>query len=248
MVTSRRVTRFANMNDDATDQALRRPSAAAEAANAALRESEARLRRLFETITDGILIAECSNEQGQAGDFVCLEANKVFEDLTGIEGIRGNPVSMLVPILGASLLDTLGRVVETSQPTSGESTYSAASNRWYRAHYSRLGDSRVASRLEDITDRHRTEITLRESESWLAAQKEALQGVISGAKLEDSLDILSRAARDSIGHDARCAFYLVDPELDGLRHMGGMPEAYGSKVDGFSIGPGSFACGLAHRG
>jgi PAS domain-containing protein len=94
-----------------------------------------------------------------------------------------------------------------------------------------------------------TEDQLRESEIWLAGQKEAFQAAMNGAPLPESLNILIRTAIAQIGGDARCAFYRVDANGDELRHLTGMPEDYARDVDGFRIGPDSQACGLAvHTG
>jgi hypothetical protein len=86
---------------------------------------------------------------------------------------------------------------------------------------------------------------LRESQNWLAAQKEAFQAAVSGASLEASLAILVRAATGQMGGGTRCAFYLADDSGAELHHVAGMPEAYSRCVDGFKIGPDSLACGLA---
>lgn len=103
----------------------------------------------------------------------------------------------------------------------------------------------VAERTWAAVERARVETALREREGWIAAQKDALRLAIDGAPIGEALTVLSQATVDMIGHGARCAFYLVDAELDGLRLVAGMPEDYGARVDGFRIGLDSLACGLA---
>jgi two-component sensor histidine kinase len=90
-----------------------------------------------------------------------------------------------------------------------------------------------------------SETTLRDSEIWLAAQKEAFQSAINGAPLEASLGVLIRAAVEQWGSDVRCAFYIADAGCVELHHVTGMAESYAECVDGFKIGPDSLACGLA---
>jgi two-component sensor histidine kinase len=92
---------------------------------------------------------------------------------------------------------------------------------------------------------HQSETALRESEVWLAAQKEAFQAAINGAKLETSLGVLVRTAVEQWGSDVRCGFYIADAERAELHHVTGMSESYAECVDGFKIGPDSLACGLA---
>jgi len=90
-----------------------------------------------------------------------------------------------------------------------------------------------------------SETALRESEIWLAAQKEAFQAAINGAPLEASLAVLIPTAVKQWGSDTRCAFYIADAERAELHHVTGMAESYAECVDGFKIGPDSLACGLA---
>jgi two-component sensor histidine kinase len=86
---------------------------------------------------------------------------------------------------------------------------------------------------------------LRENEAWLAAQKEAFQAALNGASLATSLQMLVRAAIEQVGGDARCAFYITDPQGATLVHVTGMPQAYAECVDGFRVAANSLACGLA---
>lgn len=103
--------------------------------------------------------------------------------------------------------------------------------------------------LVDISDLKRSEAAkaaaLRRTEGCLAGQKEAFQMAMSGQPLAASLDALVRTAvRYTEGH-SRAAFFVVGEDGKGLRHLTGMGEAYAQDVDGFAIGPESFACGLA---
>jgi PAS domain S-box-containing protein len=99
--------------------------------------------------------------------------------------------------------------------------------------------------LVDITDRKRAEQAVRERQTWLDGQREALEAAVNGADLEDSLGILVRTAIQGVGGDARAGFYLANEEGTALRHVVGMPADYAKAVDGFKVGPDSLACGLA---
>jgi PAS domain S-box-containing protein len=101
----------------------------------------------------------------------------------------------------------------------------------------------------DVTDRKRTEETLRERETWLSGQGEALEAALNGAPLETALGVLVRTATGLLGPDVRAAFYLANPEGTALHHLVGMQPGYAEAVDGFPIGPESLSCGLAvHSG
>jgi PAS domain S-box-containing protein len=101
----------------------------------------------------------------------------------------------------------------------------------------------------DITTRKNAEESLRESELWLAGQKQAFQAAINGAPLSESLDVLIRTAIKQFRGEARCAFYIANTAGTELLHIAGMPEECARCVDGFKIGPQSLASGLAvHTG
>jgi GAF domain-containing protein/two-component sensor histidine kinase len=93
-----------------------------------------------------------------------------------------------------------------------------------------------------------THIAPLRPELWLAAQNEAFRAAVNGAPLEQSLGILVRTAIEQFDGEARAAFYVVGASGTNLHHVVGMPERYARCVEGFPIGPDSFACGLAaHR-
>lgn len=99
----------------------------------------------------------------------------------------------------------------------------------------------------DITSRKNAEELLRESELWLAGQKQAFQAAVNGAPLSESLDVLIRTAIKQFRGEAKCAFYIANAAGTELQHVVGMPEEYARRV--FKIGPESLACGLAvHTG
>jgi two-component sensor histidine kinase len=92
---------------------------------------------------------------------------------------------------------------------------------------------------------HASEAALRESEVWVAAQKEAFKAALNGASLELSLGILADTAAEQWGSGTRCAFYIADATRSELHHVTGMSASYAECVDGFKIAEDSLACGLA---
>ncbi len=79
----------------------------------------------------------------------------------------------------------------------------------------------------------------------MAAQKQALQAALSGARLEESLGLLVNSSIEHYGPTTSRAFYLASRDGKTLYHVVGMGPEYAKKVEGFAIGPDSFACGLA---
>lgn len=90
-----------------------------------------------------------------------------------------------------------------------------------------------------------SEEKLRLREAVLAAQKEAFQATVKGAPLEVSLGVLVRTLLEREAGDLRWAFYVANSDRTELHHVTGMPDSYAECVNGFKIGAGSLACGLA---
>jgi PAS domain S-box-containing protein len=97
----------------------------------------------------------------------------------------------------------------------------------------------------DIHDQKQAEEAVRNSQAWLAGQKEAFQVAMSGAPLEASLNVLVRMAAEQTGGHSRAAFYRYDSAATVLHHVTGMSEEYARAVDRFKVGPEALACGLA---
>lgn len=121
---------------------------------------------------------------------------------------------------------------------------------WYNSVMHDESGSMVAvlSLVLDVTERVDSEAALRESEIRSNAKREAFQLAISGAPLEQSLNVLLRAAVFLAGGDARAAFFVVSLDGTCLRAVPGaasMPDSYIAAVDRFNIGPDLPACGTS---
>ncbi len=103
----------------------------------------------------------------------------------------------------------------------------------------------AAERTWAAVERAKAEAALRQSEAWLAGQKEALQAAINGAPLAESLGILARTAVEWAGRDAQCGFYLADYGKGELVNLAGMSSEFAECVNGIKIGPDEAGCGLA---
>jgi signal transduction histidine kinase/CheY-like chemotaxis protein len=102
---------------------------------------------------------------------------------------------------------------------------------------------------KENSERSQADEALREPKAWLTGQSQALAVALNAAPLETSLGVLVRTAIEQLGPDTRAAFYLANTEGTSLHHVVGMSAAYAECVDGFTIGTGSLACGLAtHTG
>lgn len=139
-------------------------------AEAALRESEAKYRTLFESIDEGFCICELLfDENGAPIDYRFLEVNSVFGRLTGLEQAVGKTIRELIPHLEASWVEIYGRVVQT-----GESVrfveQSTALNRWFDVNAFRVGESpsnQFAILFTNITEAKRDEVVRKQAEAAL---------------------------------------------------------------------------------
>ncbi len=89
----------------------------------ALRESEARLRDIFDKIDEGYCLCELVyNENDQPIDYRFLEVNACFEKMSGLSNVSGKTAYSLIPGLEKHWLDVYAKVVEEGYSTRFENT------------------------------------------------------------------------------------------------------------------------------
>jgi PAS domain-containing protein len=85
-------------------------------AEEALRESEERYRKLFDSIDEGFGIIEMLYDgQGRAADYRILETNPAFGRMTGFADAEGKTSLELNPDAEPYWFETLGRVADTGE-------------------------------------------------------------------------------------------------------------------------------------
>ena len=138
-------------------------------AEAALLESQAHYRSLFNNMLNGFAYCRMHFEQDRPVDFTYLEVNNAFEDLTGLKNVVGKKVSEVIPGIRESdpeLLEICGRVALTGKPERFE-TYIESLKMWLSISlYSSRREYFVAL-FEVISERKQAEEVLRRSkEEW----------------------------------------------------------------------------------
>ncbi len=130
---------------------------------AAMRESEARYRTLFEAIEAGFCIIEMKFDgDGRAVDYRFAEINPAFEGQTGLHGAENRWASEVAPGLERHWFDLYGRVATTGEPARFEEE-AVPLGRWFDVHAFRTGsvaEPRVAVLFNDITARKEAERAL----------------------------------------------------------------------------------------
>lgn len=131
-----------------------------------LLESEKRFRSLFEHMLEGVAYCRMIyDENGSPVDFVYLDVNGAYLELTGLHDLVGRKVSELLPGIRESspeLFEVYGRVASTGRPEKCEVFLKQLSLWRSMSVYSSEKGYFVAV-SENITERKRIEAELRES-------------------------------------------------------------------------------------
>jgi PAS domain S-box-containing protein len=151
-------------------------------AEQALIESRDRYRSLYEHMLEGVTSCRMLfDEAGQPIDWIYLDVNPAFEELTGLADVTGKRVTEVIPGVretNPELFEIYGRVTATGVPEKFE-TYLPILERWFSVSASRPRPDHFAAILENITERKRVAEDLRESEQQYRAVVDHLtEGVV----------------------------------------------------------------------
>lgn len=170
-------------------------------AEAALRDSEAKYRTLFETMGQGYVLAETVRDAaGRPIDMRLLEVNPAYERLMGVpaEQARGRGAYEILAGVDRLWLETCDRIARAGQPERIEMQYNEDGG-WFEAWIYPRSRDRYEVLFEEITERKRAEEALRENEerqTFLLSLSDALR---STGSAEEAIAVGSRLLGERLG-------------------------------------------------
>jgi diguanylate cyclase (GGDEF)-like protein/PAS domain S-box-containing protein len=189
---SERTAALSSTNLDLEKEITHRKQAAA-----ALRETEAQYRSLFENMLDGFAYCKMLyDEEGSPVDFVYLDVNAAFESLTGLKDVVGKKVTEAIPgvkELNPELFEIYGRVALTGKTEIFEVEFKPLA-KWLSVSVYSMRKGYFVAVFDDITERRLYEKNLEH-----LAITDQLTGLLNRRSLEDMLNrTLAKAKRGAV--------------------------------------------------
>ncbi|MBD3884606.1 PAS domain S-box protein [Phormidium tenue FACHB-886] len=186
-------------------------------AEAALRESEAKYRMLFNSIDEGYFLADVVfDKNGRPVDILYLEANPAAWRLTG-QDLAGKQLREIDPSYEPHWWETFGRVVQTGIGERQE-LYAEPLKSWFSFYVFKVGDAnsrRVAAVCQDVSDRKKAE---QEREQLLHREQAARETAETANRLKDEfLAVLSHELRSPLSPILGWTKLLQSGKLDPER-------------------------------
>ena len=190
-------------------------------AEASLRKSEQRYRSLFENMSEGL--ARCKmlfDDHGSPVDFVYLDVNDAFGELTGLKNVLGKKVSEVIPGIKESnpkVFEIYGRVALTGQPERFEIEIESL-GKWFSVSAYGLEREHFVAVFDNITDRKRAEEELHRANAYNRSLVEASLDPLVTIGLDGKITDVN-AATEAVTGCARAALigtdfsdYFTEPE------------------------------------
>jgi diguanylate cyclase (GGDEF)-like protein/PAS domain S-box-containing protein len=133
------------------------------------RETEERYRFLFENMLEGYAYCKMLYVQHMPEDFIYLDVNEKFRELTKLKDVVGKKVSEVIPGLQKSnpeLFEVYGRVAKTGKPERLE-TFVPELGIWFSLSVYSPHSEHFVAVFDNITERKQAEAVLADKEQQL---------------------------------------------------------------------------------
>lgn len=169
-------------------------------AEEAVRNSEKRYRSLFENMLEGFAYHKLLYENNLPQDYIFLEVNKRFEQLTGLENVVGKKGSEVLPgiqFTNSDLIEIFGRVAITGKPERFES-YLEQLGKWFSfAVYSPETGYFIAV-FDNITERKQAEEEIRTRTQELKMLYGLSRSLSDATNLDQVFNIVNHHSVDNV--------------------------------------------------
>lgn len=136
-------------------------------AEEAVRISQQRYHTLFDSIDEGYCVIRAEfDASGKGNDYTFLEVNQAFERHTGLRDVVGRSMRSIAPTHETWWYEVYGHIAKTGESRRFENSAEAL-QRHYDVYAFRIGapeDCQVAVLFNDVSERKRFEVALREAD------------------------------------------------------------------------------------
>lgn len=142
--------------------------------------SEEKYRSLFENMSEGLAYCQMIFENDKPTDFIYLNTNPRFKELTGLENVEGKKVSDIIPGIqkdNPELFEIYGRVSMGRKPESFE-TFVPGLNEWFSISVYSPASGYFVAVFSVITLRKNAEEELKQSEERYRTITENIKDVV----------------------------------------------------------------------
>jgi HTH-type transcriptional regulator, bacterioopsin transcriptional activator and related proteins len=200
-----------------------------------VRESEAKYRTLFESIDEGFAIIEMLfDKDDDPVDYRFLETNPAFKDQACLTNVEGKRMREIAPELEEHWFQRYGRIARTGEAERFQEKAEHFGSRWFNVYAFRIGEPeerKIATLVDDITERKRAEQARKESEGALERLNAATQELID-AEAATITDRVAPLVRDVLDVEYATLWQYDDQSGDLEEHASDVsPDVDGEAVD-----------------